>query len=366
MTDTIKIIESQQVFAKNVYLDFMSKRFGITPCCITDSISSNIKKQLCDWKSLHKDIPEIQSIASEIFYPASPIHPCDDPLAPEWCKICGYYEPENYKDLQEQLITLNNQIDELCVTKENTIVNIQKTKDSIELLEIKIEKINASILELNEILSTIEEELDELIVKYKAECDTGEPITTECEDLAIQIKVLQKQADSIVTDIEILQKELSGIEEELLSFQNILIKLELDLADLNIKIDDKMQQIRDIEALFCDDSECITISVIDQHGDPVENYEVIIDGGNTGLTDYNGILYHIVPNASKNTDHTLQICYCFDTEGACRQQKITIEINTGKDKEDCVPHKNCEDIKITKTIIGTPPTPCEEDKSTPE
>ena len=47
---------------------------------------------------------------------------------------------------------------------------------------------------------------------------------------------------------------------------------------------------------------------------------------------------------------------CFDTEGACRQQKITISVDTGKDKEDCTPLKSCDEVVIEKTIIGTPPS----------
>lgn len=350
MIDTIKIIESQQVFAKNVYLDFMSKRFGITPCCITDPIGSNIKKQLCDWKSLDRDIPEIQSIASEIFYPSSYITPCDDVLAPDWCKDCGYFEPENYQQLQEQLTVLNNTLTELCVTRDNILQDITNTQEQIDNIKIKIEKIQSEITSIETILADI-------TVQIKTVCP--DPLQ---EELCAKLK---QQAAELEESLAALEEQLSQLQQDLVTFETDLQILQDDLESIDSQIEKVMQQIKDIEALFCDDSECITISVIDQHGDPVENYEIILDGGNAGFTDYDGLFHYIVPNASKNTDHTLQICYCFDTEGVCRQQKITLTVNTGKDKEDCVPYKNCEDIKITKTIIGTPPTACEEVKSNP-
>lgn len=365
MTDTIKIIESQQVFAKNIYLDFMSKRFGITPCCITDPIGSNIKKQLCDWKALDRDIPEIQAIASEIFYPSSYITPCDDPLAPDWCKDCGYYQPENYKELLELLEKLNNQLDELCVTRENVLQDISNIEDEIQAIKDKIEKILAELVILQQSESSLQSQLDELQAKYNADCK-GDPEAPGCIEILIQIKQLEKQLDQIKEQIDQFQAQLSALQEELASWESDLITAQTELDNIDSQIATIMQEIKDIEVLFCDDSECITISVIDQHGDPVENYEIILNGGNAGFTDYNGLFHHTVPNASKDTDHTLQICYCFETEGICRQQKITITVNTGKDKEDCVPYKNCEDIKITKTIIGTPPAACKEVATNPK
>ena len=365
MTDAIKIIECQQVFAKNIYLDFMSKRFGITPCCITDPIGSNIKKQLCDWKALDRDIPEIQAIASEIFYPSSYITPCDDPLAPDWCKDCGYYEPENFKELLEQLEQLNNNLDELCVTRENILQEISNIEEEIQNLKDKIEKIQAEIESLNNQIISTQNTLNQKELQFKAECPDG-PEGFNCETLIIEIKLLNEILAKLTEGIANFQEQLSDVESELVNFQNDLTLAQSDLNDTDGQIAKIMQQIKDIEALFCDDSECITISVIDQHGDPVKNYEIILNGGNAGVTDHDGLFYHIVPNASKNTDHTLQICYCFETEGICRQQKITITVNTGKGKEDCVPYKNCEDIKITKTIIGTPPAACKEVKSNPK
>ena len=356
MTDTIKIIESQQVFAKNVYLDFMSKRFGITPCCITDPIGSNIKKQLCDWKALDRDIPEIQAIASEIFYPSSFITPCEDPLAPDWCKDCGYFEPENSKILLEQIAKLEAQLAELCAEKADIEKKIEDLENDIENVTAKIAKITTVIADLKILLDSQQTELFELEVQSKIVCQ--DPDSDACQQIILQIKALMESIQNIQDEIQAYEDELLQLGEQLASMQNTLAELQAQLANIQSQIDTTLAEIQAIEALFCDDSECITISVTDQHGDPVENYEIILDGGNAGFTDYHGMFYYTVSNASINTDHTLQICYCFDTEGICRQQKISITVNTGKDKEDCTPSKNCDDIKITKTIIGTPPVAC--------
>ena len=330
MTDTIKIIESQQVFAKNVYLDFMSKRFGITPCCISDPIGASIKKQLCDWDALKRDIPTIQKIHSEIFYPASPIDPCDDPLAPDWCKDCGYFEPENAAQLESNIQGLQALIAKLCTA-------IADDESNIIFIENNIASINENI-------QVLEQQLQFIIAQREVACDEFGP----GYDPALCAKLFDEELN-INLQLKVLISDKADAQ--------LLLEASLkSLANNQVQLESAILELKDTEALFCDDSECITISVIDQHGDPVENYEIILNGGNTGFTDIYGIFYHVVPNASKNTDHTLQVCYCFDTEGACRQQKITISVDTGKDKEDCTPLKSCDEVVIEKTIIGTPPS----------
>jgi len=93
------------------------------------------------------------------------------------------------------------------------------------------------------------------------------------------------------------------------------------------------------------DSECIRIEVLNQNGDPIEGYDIIIDGGNAGVTNENGVFTTTINNASVNTDHTLNICYCFTTTGNCSQQKITIILT-----DDCITECNitkaeCTDIE---------------------
>jgi len=91
------------------------------------------------------------------------------------------------------------------------------------------------------------------------------------------------------------------------------------------------------------DNEYIVFKVYDQTDNPVEGYDIIIDGGNTGKTNENGIFKTIIENASVNTKHTLNICYCFTTTGACTQKEIKIIVNDDDitnvtiNKVDCTP-----------------------------
>lgn len=100
-----------------------------------------------------------------------------------------------------------------------------------------------------------------------------------------------------------------------------------------------------VDLACINDSECIRIEVLDQNGNPIEGYEIIIDGGNAGVTNENGVFTTTINNASVNTDHTLNICYCFTTKGDCAQQKITIVLT-----DDCITECNitkaeCTDIE---------------------
>ena len=91
------------------------------------------------------------------------------------------------------------------------------------------------------------------------------------------------------------------------------------------------------------DNEYIVFKVYNQLGDPVEGYDIIINGGNTGKTNENGIFKTIIENASVKTKHTLNICHCFTTIGACTQKEIKIIVNDDDisnitiDKIDCTP-----------------------------
>jgi hypothetical protein len=91
------------------------------------------------------------------------------------------------------------------------------------------------------------------------------------------------------------------------------------------------------------DNEYIVFKVYNQLGDPVEGYDIIINGGNTGKTNENGIFKTIIENASVKTKHTLNICHCFTTTGACTQKEIKIIVNDDDisnitiDKINCTP-----------------------------
>ena len=45
-----KKIKIQQTFAKAVYNDFTSVRFGMESCCLIDVDDSSINKELLDWE----------------------------------------------------------------------------------------------------------------------------------------------------------------------------------------------------------------------------------------------------------------------------------------------------------------------------
>lgn len=355
MTDAVKIIESQQVFAKNIYLDFMSKRFGITPCCITDLEGSKIKKQLCDWNELKKDIPTITSITSEIFIPspyAEPNFPCLDPLAPSWCRECGYFFPENGNDLLSQIEKLTNVIKELCAMKDNLEEEIKLLNEELVALENKATILDQEIQNIKELIAKGELAIKEFFNSYLNEgCpEEGNPT---CE-------LLLKQIDKATMEVKALEEQLNILEADKKALAEILDKLRESIRDKEEELEATIKKIEDINneiaainSEFCDDSECITVTVIDEHGDPVEGYDIVIDGGNVGATDSTGSVYYDVPNASVDTDHTLQICYCFDTKGGCRQQKITMVVNTGKDKPVCEVLESCDQIEVTNIIETT-------------
>jgi hypothetical protein len=189
--DTIKTIESQQTFAKSVYLDFMSKRFGITQKGITDLSSAIVQKYLCDWQNNEKNVPAILDVSYDTYTPLNTSDPCSGVGVPTWCILC---------------------------------------------------------------------------------------------------------------------------------------------ADGN-----------------CNDEECLIVNVVDSAGNPVKNFEIYIDGFNSGFTDENGEFLYTFEKASVETQHTIQVCYCFETVGNCRQQKITIVVEADECAEECKPLTPC--IEIKKKII---------------
>tara|TARA_B110000196_G_scaffold319334_1_gene337110 strand:+ start:6296 stop:7267 length:972 start_codon:yes stop_codon:yes gene_type:complete len=99
------------------------------------------------------------------------------------------------------------------------------------------------------------------------------------------------------------------------------------------------------------DTQCIVFEVINQNGTPIEGYPIVLDGGNIGITDINGSLRHTITNASTNTAHTFDLCYCFSTIGLCNQKKITLTLTEECPAEECViPVKVCE---VVPAIIPT-------------
>lgn len=193
---------------------------------------------------------------------------------------------------------------------------------------------------------------DGSFVCEEADCDAP---SEECEDLLIQIKIKEEELSDLEGQLAALndqyaeaesskiklEETITGIKDEILILEDSIDKLEQTIA----KIQD---DINALEQLFCsDDIECILVSVIDSNGNAVAGYDVYIDGGNAGITDINGYVLYSIPNASVNTNHTLQFCYCFTTEGNCRQQKITITVAADECATECIITPNpCEIIPI--------------------
>ena len=84
-----------------------------------------------------------------------------------------------------------------------------------------------------------------------------------------------------------------------------------------------------------DDLTCFFFDVVNQDGDPVEGYPVIVDGGNIGVTDEYGNVRTQISNASVNTVHTIDLCKCITTVGACSQMKIVITLTEECPAEAC-------------------------------
>tara|TARA_R110002020_G_scaffold36503_2_gene109742 strand:- start:4778 stop:5368 length:591 start_codon:yes stop_codon:yes gene_type:complete len=83
------------------------------------------------------------------------------------------------------------------------------------------------------------------------------------------------------------------------------------------------------------DLTCLFFDVVNQDGNPVEGYPVIVDGGNIGVTDEYGNVRTQIPNASVDTVHTIDLCKCITTVGACSQMKIVITLTEECPTEAC-------------------------------
>ena len=92
------------------------------------------------------------------------------------------------------------------------------------------------------------------------------------------------------------------------------------------------------------DDEYIVFKVCDQNGDYIEGYEIILDGGSIGKTDQFGVLKTTIPNASVNKKHTVNICYCFETTGACTQKEIKITVTDDEIVDLTINKADCIDI----------------------
>lgn len=101
----------------------------------------------------------------------------------------------------------------------------------------------------------------------------------------------------------------------------------------------------DVTTFTCKtDDEYVVFKVCNQNGDYIEGYEIILDGGNIGKTDEFGIFKTVISNASVNKKHTVNVCYCFETTGACTQKEIKITITDNEIIDLTVNKAECIDI----------------------
>ena len=98
-----------------------------------------------------------------------------------------------------------------------------------------------------------------------------------------------------------------------------------------------------VDISTCQDTECLLFVIRDQNGNPVEDFEIIWNGGVVGETDEQGLFRYCVPNASIDTNHIFDLCHCITTTGNCNSQKISVTVTDDTCVEECPdrPYENC-------------------------
>ncbi len=173
----IKKIQIEQSFADTAHISFRQKKYGITSCCDTDLDPIAIKKELCDWEGLKKDIPPIISLSSEIFTPIDLSIPCLDPLAPSWCILTCGDQPENAQQIRDQITELEAHLKELqdeLITLQNELAikeaELGVLEDQVAELESIMETLLGEIKLIEAQIETVVTELKDLLAQYEEEC----------------------------------------------------------------------------------------------------------------------------------------------------------------------------------------------------
>tara|TARA_R100000900_G_scaffold139867_1_gene119772 strand:- start:18563 stop:19669 length:1107 start_codon:yes stop_codon:yes gene_type:complete len=350
----IKQIKTEQKFADVAHKSFRESKYGITSCCPFDLDNIAIKKYLCNWQLLKNNVPAaIISLSSEIFEPSGPIDPCTDTNAPYWCVECGYVEPPNAEKLLNELKELQNKLIDLESEISVLTLNLEEKNKELEVFIQLQNELQAQQDALQTELNVLQQSQAILVEQYNNLNCEEDPKNPACQALMVQIKDLDAQIQALTDQLKDIQSEIKKINESINNLQLDIQEIINNLAELNATLSTVLLQIQLIEEQFCDDSECIIIEVLDTNGNPVSNYPLVINGGNVGVTDIDGMLVYSIPNASIETNHTLQICYCFTTEGNCRQQHITITVQADDCAPTCTkPTPVCTDVIISETIIG--------------
>jgi hypothetical protein len=59
-------IQIETEFANAAYKNFISKRYGLTPCCLSDLQSITIKRDACNWEELqNKELVRTEGLVSQ-------------------------------------------------------------------------------------------------------------------------------------------------------------------------------------------------------------------------------------------------------------------------------------------------------------
>ena len=380
--DTIKMIDTQQKFANSVYQDFMSKRFGITTSCEGDIESSYIKKQLCDWQQEEIKVPEILSITSEIFNPTPKvfsgngytIDSCSDSNAPDWCRNCSVTQDEN---LMKSIIDAQAQVTkveaDLAVEQEDLaglLGQLAKLQSDLDVIQSDINTLLASIdvltQEINNLTNqrdSIFAQIDQLENDFDSTCDVASPPEPYCSNLTLQIQDLDAQAKALDEQITDKQNQLGDQQTQLADLYEAKENKIEQIAVINVQIQQQEEEIAETETYLAEDkailaaliaqicindAECVTFEVVDSNCVPVKDFELYIDRVGKVLTNSLGQYIHTFENASLETEHSLQLCYCFTTVGNCRQQKITLKIQAAE-IETCKEPVPCNTIEIAET-----------------
>ena len=98
------------------------------------------------------------------------------------------------------------------------------------------------------------------------------------------------------------------------------------------------------EVSCIEDVETLHIEVVNQNGDPISGYEIIIDAGNFGFTDQFGKFTTVIKDASVNTKHTINVCHCFETVGWCAQKYIKLVVTDDEIVNNTINGVSCINI----------------------
>lgn len=279
----IKKINTEQSFSDMVFRSARAQRFGISGCCPTDIDKIALKKELCDWEDL-----KIPVYTSKVYTYEEWLN-TPTATAPSWGDSdCG----------------------PLPLTICSGSVNVCLYLDGNNLMYYS-----------NAIIAGFQFDHDGCVVTGSggdAENVAGFTIIVGATNL-----VAFSSTGGTIPVGEGVLIELGGtITIDCLS--NFIFG-DPGGDQLTVGVADKSD---------CDLT-CLFFEVVNQDGNPVEGYPVVVDGGNIGITDEYGNVRTQIPKSSVDTVHTIDLCKCITTVGNCSQMKIVITLTEECPVEVC-------------------------------